>query len=362
MLVAILNDTHAGANGNSEYFNEYQERFYNEIFFPYCKKHEIKKIWHAGDYYYNRTALNVKTLWANRKMFLEPMHDLGMTMDIIPGNHDYYHKNDTKVCSLKETLGYFTSSINIIQKPTVIQYDESRVAWIPWINESNSVECNKFIETQRGKVDLLIAHLEIGGFEFSKGIFCTNSKMTADIFNGYDLVISGHYHHKSHKNNIQYLGAQFEMTWEDCNDAKFFHIFDTQTKKLIAVKNPFTLYERFFYFEDEIPIDVTKFSVKNFKNKFVRVIVVSRNDTYKFNQFIEHLMTSGAHDIKIIEAALDKDSIENIKIESEIIYKKTSLIISDYIKEIQLPSDIYSDRLIWLMNEIHAEALTGSTE
>lgn len=362
MIVAILNDTHAGANGNSDYFNTYQEQFYNKVFFPYCKKHGIKKIWHAGDYYYNRTALNVKTLYANRKIFLEPMQALGMSMDIIPGNHDYYHKNDTKVCSLKETLGYFTSTINIIQNPTIIEYDGSHVAWIPWINESNFIECNKFIENHRGKVDLLIAHLELDGFEFSRGIFCNNSKMTADIFNGYNLVISGHYHHKSHKNNIHYLGAQFEMTWEDCNDAKFFHTFDTKTKKLTAIKNPFTLYEKFFYFEDEIPIDITQFPITNFKNKFVRIVVVDRTDTYKFNQFAEYLMTSGPLDVKIIETALDKDSIENSEIENEIINKNTSHVISDYIKEIQLPSDIHSDRLILLMNKIHAEALIGSAE
>ena len=121
MKVAILNDTHCGVRNSSDIFLKYHERFYNEIFFPYLKEHNIKNILHLGDYYEHRKFVNFKALNANRKHFLEPMRDMGITMDIIPGNHDVYFKNTNELCSLKELLGYFTTNVNIIMKSYLIK-------------------------------------------------------------------------------------------------------------------------------------------------------------------------------------------------------------------------------------------------
>ena len=43
MKIALLNDTHFGVRNDSEAFRKYQLRFYNEIFFPYLKEHNIKR-------------------------------------------------------------------------------------------------------------------------------------------------------------------------------------------------------------------------------------------------------------------------------------------------------------------------------
>jgi len=46
MKVAILNDTHCGVRNSSDIFLNYQRRFYEEVFFPYLKEHDIKQILH----------------------------------------------------------------------------------------------------------------------------------------------------------------------------------------------------------------------------------------------------------------------------------------------------------------------------
>ena len=144
MKVAILNDTHCGVRNSSDIFLKYQERFYEEVFFPYLKENNIKHILHLGDYYEHRKFVNFKALNANRKHFLEPMRDSGITMDIIPGNHDVYFKNTNELCSLKELLGYFTSNVNIVMEPTVLDYDGLGVAVIPWINNANYEQYTKW--------------------------------------------------------------------------------------------------------------------------------------------------------------------------------------------------------------------------
>ena len=89
MKIAVLNDTHAGIRNSSDIFLEYQRRFYDEQFFPYLKENGITQILHLGDFYDHRKFVNFKALNQSRKMFLDPMKEAGITMDIIPATMMY---------------------------------------------------------------------------------------------------------------------------------------------------------------------------------------------------------------------------------------------------------------------------------
>ena len=121
MKIAILNDTHCDVRNSSDVFLENQTRFYTDTFFPYCIENEIKQVIHLGDYYDNRKQVSLKALNHNRKIFLNPLVENGMRMDIIPGNHDVYYKNTNDLCSLKELLGHFMNNIHIVMEPTVYE-------------------------------------------------------------------------------------------------------------------------------------------------------------------------------------------------------------------------------------------------
>ena len=140
MKIALLNDTHCGIRNSADIFLDNAAKFYDDVFFPYVKENNIKQIVHLGDYYDNRKAINIKALHHNRKHFLEPMRELGIRMDIIPGNHDCYFKDTNNPNSLKELLGYFINEVAIIEKPTTLTYDSLNMALIPWINKSNYEE------------------------------------------------------------------------------------------------------------------------------------------------------------------------------------------------------------------------------
>ena len=133
MKIAILNDTHCGTRNSSDIFLDNAAKFYNETFFPYLKEHDIKQIVHLGDYYDNRKAINIKCLHHNRKHFLEPLRQLGIRMDIIPGNHDTYYKDTNTPNSLKELLGFFINEVAILEKPTVLEYGSLKLALVPWM-------------------------------------------------------------------------------------------------------------------------------------------------------------------------------------------------------------------------------------
>ena len=208
MKIAIINDTHCGMRNSSDIFIQYQEKFYEEVFFPYLKEHGIKQIIHLGDYYDHRKFINFKAQNANRQMFLNVLKEEGIHMDIIPGNHDVFYKNTNELCSLKELLGYYTSNVNIVMKPKVLDYDGCSIALLPWINSENYVDSINFIKTC--KASILGAHLELVGFDMMKGLPNAHG-MTTEHFDRFETVLSGHFHTKSSQGNIHYLVLKWNL-------------------------------------------------------------------------------------------------------------------------------------------------------
>lgn len=295
MKIAILNDTHAGCRNSSDIFMDYQEKFYRDVFFPYLLEHDIKQIVHLGDYYDNRKTINFKALQHNRKIFLEPMRKHGITMDIIPGNHDVYYKNTNELNALKELQGHYMNEVNLIMEPTVMNYGGTEVAMVPWINPENEKDTLEFLKNT--SAEIVGAHLELQGFEMSKGQVCMEG-MSRKHFDRFDMVLTGHFHAKSSMDNIHYLGSQMEFFWNDCDDPKHFHILDTETRELTAVQNPLRIYEKIYYDHE----NMNKFKdLKYLDNKFVKVIVTNKGDPYEFERFIDRVQAQKIHELKIAE-------------------------------------------------------------
>lgn len=347
MLIAILNDTHCGIRNSSEIFIKYQEQFYEEVFFPYCKEEGITQVIHLGDYYDHRKNINFKALNMNRQMFLEPLKKNNMTMDIIPGNHDVFHKNTNELCSLKELLGYYTSNVNIFMKPTTVDYGGLKVNFMPWINNENYVEYTNWIKNNDG---ILMSHLELTGFDMMKGIKNVHG-MDPDLFKHYDHVYSGHFHTKSTLGNISYLGSQMEWTWNDADDPKYFHVLDTDTGIVTPIRNPNQMFVKVYY--DDSNIDYHKVPVDHFNNKFVKVIVENKSDPFMFDKYIDRISDLNVHDLKIVES-FQEFLGENVVTSLEDVDNTTDLMYN-YIDGVS--TDLDKDKLKTLMNSLHNEAL-----
>jgi len=296
MKFALLNDTHCGIRNSSDIFIKYQERFYNEVFFPHLLENDIKHIVHLGDYYEHRRFINFKALNSNRKVFLDKLREYGMTMDIIPGNHDVYYKNTNDLNSLKELLGHYMNEVTIIEDPTVLDYDGLQFGFVPWITMDNEKECLDFLANC--KADVIGGHFELIGFDMLRGIPCTDG-MKTDLLKRFEVVLSGHYHCKSHQENIHYLGSQMEFFWNDAHDDKFFHVFDTDTRELTPVRNTIRLFERIYY--DDEKHDYSEVDLEHLDDKFVKVVVQNKSDPFSFDRFLDRIQQRSVYDLKIQE-------------------------------------------------------------
>jgi DNA repair exonuclease SbcCD nuclease subunit len=349
MKIAFLNDTHSGIRNSSDVFADYQELFYKDVFFPYCKEHGIKQIVHLGDYYDNRKTISVKSMYRNRKMFLEPMRELGIKMDIIPGNHDTFFKNTNDLNSLKELLGFFMNEIHIVMKPTVMEYGSLKFALLPWINTENYDESMNFVQNCRA--DILGAHLELTGFDLMRGVKNTHG-MDHKLFSRFEMVLSGHFHTKSSQDNVHYLGSQMEFFWSDASDPKYFHVLDTETRELTAVRNPHTIFEKIIY--DDSKMDYNSIDVDHVDNKFVKVVVVTKKDPFTFDRFIDRIQARPIHELKIAEN-FDEFIGENVSDES-ISVDDTGTLLDSYVESVD--TDLDKERIKVDMRKLLSEAQT----
>lgn len=348
MKFAILNDTHAGVRNSADIFLDVQEKFYRDVFFPYMLENNIKHIVHLGDYFDNRRFISIKGLNHHRRVFLSKLREYGITMDLIPGNHDVYYKNTNDLNSLKELLGHYMNEIHLVMDPTVMDYDGMKMALLPWINSENEAQIYEFLQTC--DADIVGAHLELTGFDMHKGIPCKDG-MSPDVFKRFETVLSGHFHTKSTNGNITYLGSQMEFSWSDCDDPKYFHIFDTDTREITAIRNHNRLFEKIYY-DDSNDFDYMNMDLDYLNEKFVKVIVINKKDSFMFDTLIDRIQNRNIHELKIAENFNEfvGSNVEDDNIQLD----DTDTLLSTYIDAVE--TDLDKDKLKLQVKNLMIEA------
>lgn len=349
MRIALINDTHAGARGDNPLFNEYFFRFWEGTFFPYLKEHNISQICHLGDVVDRRKFINFVTLNSWRQRFFDVLQRENIKLDVIVGNHDVCFKNRNDVNALHELFDHY-DNINVMIEPKDVIYDGVSIAMMPWINVSNYSQSMDFIKNT--KSEICFGHFEIAGFEMDKGNVC-HEGLNRSTFEKFDIVLSGHFHHKSSEGNIQYLGNQYQITWSDYDDDKGFHVFDTETRELTFVSNPHEMFRKIYYDDLEQDFDFwKKFNFDKLKDCFVKVVVLNKNNPYLFDTVLDDIHKANAADVNIVEDFTELTSIEDDDIDQA---EDTLTIVNKMIDGLTL--NVESDKLKSIMRELYVESL-----
>ena len=226
MKIALLNDTHFGARNDSNIFDEYFYKFYDDIFFPYLKEHNIKTLIHLGDIVDRRKYINYRIAHNFRHKFMQRLWQDKIDTHILIGNHDIYYRNTNKVNAVQE-LCTAPDGVNepfIYEEPKVVDFDGTKILMMPWINPENEAHSLHTLNT--AVADVCMGHFDLNGFRMMDHMVQTHG-YDKSIVSRFEQVYSGHFHHKNGDGQVLYLGSQYEMTWSDYNNEKGFHIFDT---------------------------------------------------------------------------------------------------------------------------------------
>jgi len=351
MLLALITDTHWGVRGDNLVVANYFKKFYNEIFFPYLEQNGIKTIVHLGDIVDRRKYINYVTA-RNLKEFVAKSSEMGIDLHVIIGNHDTTYKNTNEVNSMNELFHNSNYKITYYSEPKEVEFDDLKVAFLPWICSGNYNESIEFINNTQSQI--LFGHLELSGFEMYKG-HVNDHGFNPNIFDKFDMVMSGHYHHKSSRGNINYLGAPYEMTWSDYNDDRGFHVFDTDTRILKFINNPLKLFSKVLYNDKGKTLDdILSFDEEQYKNKYVKIIIQNKDNPYWFDMFIDKIEKTGVTDLQVVEdhVNLDSETDENIVNEAD----DTMTILSKVVS--QLDNNIDKKLLNDFLKNLYNEALS----
>ena len=356
--IALITDQHFGGKQDSQYFLDYIEKFYTNQFFPYLTENNITTVVDLGDTFDRRKYVNFHTLHQVKKFYFDVLVDRGIKLYSIVGNHSTYYRNTNDVNSSDLLYGHY-SNVNIYPKPFTLHLPQihtyMRIDFIPWINSENYDETMEFIKNSKSQI--LFGHLEIDGFAMYKG-YVADSGLSRKIFNRYEVVCSGHYHHKSSKDNIHYLGAPYEITWNDYDDPRGFHVFDTETRELEFIRNEYRLFEKIYY-DDSGNIDYKKLDTNHYKDKIVKLIVEEKNNLSNFEDFVERLYKSELTDLTILEDLSEYSMRYTDDEEEDLEVGNTSTFLDEYVDS--MPDDNVKDeerkKVKRLLQVIYDEAL-----
>ena len=340
MKIAIITDQHFGARKNSKLFHDYFLRFYNDVFFPTLEAEGITTIVDMGDTFDSRKGIDFSALSWAKDNYYDKLKEY--TIHTIVGNHTAYYKNTNDINAVDLLLREY-DNVKIYSEATDIKIDNLNVLLVPWINKENEEVTLKTIKKSQSRV--VMGHLELKGFKVNEYVIMEHG-FDYKPFSKFEKVYSGHFHTRSNQENIYYLGNPYEIYWNDAQDIRGFHLFDTETLEQTPINNPYSIFSKIYY-EDT---NYQTFDTRQYADKIVKLIVRKKTDLKKFEKFVDKLYSSNVAELKVVENFDFQESEEFEAFESE----DTMSILNRYIEEAEIELD--KSRIQKIMQDIYQEA------
>jgi hypothetical protein len=235
-------------------------------------------------------------------------------------------------------------SFHLYEDAQEVCFNGATILMVPWINEENKERFMQKIKDT--KATILAGHLELSGYEVMPGVKFGEG-MDDKFLEKFDLVLSGHFHKKSSKGNVHYLGTQYQMTSIDTNEIKGFHVLDTETRDLQFVPNPMKMFHNVEWRNGTL---IQDFDPSRYKGTYVKVLVYEKKSETKFDQFIDSLYAAEPANVSIIE-----DLSDRTKEEGELDISEDTLSLIN--KEIDGMEAENKEELKNIVREIYMESL-----
>lgn len=321
----ILGDLHSGVSDGSIVMMNHQLNYLDGVV-DYAIDNGIKTIFQTGDTMDSRSSMNTLVFSEWKTRFFDRLRDNNILFVMLVGNHDMFYKQTIHPNSPTEFLSEYHNVI-IVDRPMI--WEPLNMLMVPWICKENRDEIIPLLETTDAK--MVMGHFEIKGARMESGI--CDSGIPMSEFERFGMVFSGHFHIKERYGNIEYVGTPYQMNWGDLKATeKGFHIFNDFGMEFI--ENTTDIFLQINY-TDKFDYEMY-LRQHELENKFVKVIVVDREDTARFERFMMELEDSKCAKLVVQEPFENRDH-ENSSIDTTgdiTETESTSDLLKDYIVEV----------------------------
>jgi DNA repair exonuclease SbcCD nuclease subunit len=363
--IAVINDPHFGIKNNSQIHLDSQNRyFYNEVI-PTLKQEEIKHIIFTGDIFDNRNSINIKIQDAVINLF----EALAIFQEIylITGNHDLFLRSNSDIRS-NRFLDKF-KNVKIISKPEFIQINNVNFTVIPWFPSSdndlfNVPEFLKFVESDEAKKWIskypnCIGHLSILGFPLYRGHLCEKGIPDIVMYNNWKTTISGHFHTRSIKENIDarkiiFGGAPYQMTRNDSGDNQGIGIYEFTDNDLVDIK--WIPSKSTIKFVQVVYPQLTFVTEDHIKGNIVDILVdySLKYDEQKLQEYklkVENFGPADKVEIKIV----NKSKINIVDEVNKQTFGSTRQLMTNYVTESSFVDNVDKEKVLHKLEELYLD-------
>jgi hypothetical protein len=116
------------------------------------------------------------------------------------------------------------------------------------------------------------------------------------------------------------------------------------------VRNPITIFKKFVY--DDERENYNNINIKEFERKFIKLIVLNKNDLYMFDRLLDRLQNIETYELKIAENFEEflGESIEDEKVSLE----DTTELLDSYVDAVD--TDLDKEHIKVKLRELYTEA------
>ena len=349
MKTAIITDIHFCIRNGSPYYAERYRLFFENIFFPYIDKHDIKTILCLGDTFEDRKNLNILGLKAAREMFFDEALKRDIKIISILGNHDVFYRNTNNINSM-DIIESSYKNVYIVNEYEEFKFGNKIFGMMSWVNNEN-MERNLERIKSTSNADFLLMHAEIVGFEMTKGNVADKG-FEQSLFGRFELVLSGHFHIKNKIGHIYYIGNPFQTNWDDYNSDRGFHVYDHDTNTFEFIKNTYENFDVIIY---DDAVNISTFNFDKYKDQKIKVLVnnVAGLKQASYLTFLENLNTK-VFEYTVVEindeSALIEDSTTALNM------KSNTEMIKEYVNGLTM-EDTEKSEVINIMLDLYNEAI-----
>lgn len=320
--IILLGDTHFDVFSGikQERMYAYQEKFFQDTFFPYIIKNKIKTVVQLGDLFDKRTSISQRSIAFAKRIFFDVLKKNKIELHVLTGNHDAFFRDSLDIVTASQVLGEY-NNIFLYNEPTQVKLHDVQYSFIPWICRSNESEIAEFIKNDTSEI--AFGHLELAGARLSKHSINEHGTEPS-TFKKYKRVYSGHFHTKSVCGNVEYIGVPYELTRVDSNDPKSFNVIKHgEPDKVIS--NPHILYEQITIND---AAGLLEAATGDYSNKYIEMYVnyIAKPET--LSKFAEKLNKDyDMYDCQIIPKKEQEDN-ELLVVDTSMVKNNEELILS----------------------------------